>query len=80
MKDSNRGGDRRVLDFSMACERAEPQLPVGVVDTVQPGNEIDIDQRRRPRHAHLHQRNQALAPGDDTRLFAELLEQLHGFF
>jgi len=64
----------------MACERAETQLPVGPLDAVQPGNEMDIDERARSRHAHFHQRNQALAPGNDTCFLAKLPQQRHGFF
>ena len=70
------GHQRRALDGALAHERAEGERAVvehGLARLV--AQEVDVDQVRRGGQAHVEDRDQALAAGQQLRLRAELREQ-----
>ena len=69
-----------MFDFGVANKRAKTQFAVAALNNVEARNEIDVDEGRGPRQAHLHERNQALATGEEPRILTKLLEELYGFF
>jgi len=60
----------------MAGQSAETQFAVVALDFVQTGNEVEIDQSGRTCKAHFHERNEALAAGNQARFVAQLLQEL----
>jgi len=64
------------FDIRMARQRPKPNLPIVILDFAKARDEVDIDQRRRPRQPHLHQRNQALPACNHSRLLAQLMQEL----
>jgi len=49
------------------------------MDFAQSGNKVDVHQRSGTCHAHFHQRDQALPPGDDPSFFPQFLKKLDRF-
>src|SRR6267378_156505 len=68
----NRNCCHRLRHFyiRMTRQRSEAQLAIVALNPAQPFNEIDVHQRRGPRHSHLHQWNQALPAGQHASLLA----------
>ena len=85
IRDHRRGGrDRRVaiLDdlrrrqLVVSDEGADPEEPVALLDPVEAGDPVHVDEPLRCCEAELHQRDQALASGEDLRVLAVLREEL----
>ena len=62
-------------DVVVPHERSHPKVAVGPFEPVEAGYPVDVDQHRRCRQADLHQRYQALSPGEHPAVFAVLGEQ-----
>ena len=59
-------------DVGVADERADPEVPVGPLERVEPGDPVDVDELRRRGEARLHHRDEALAAGEEADVFASL--------
>ena len=67
---------RGALNFTMPHQRPDTQPGPGYRNFIHPGNARDIDEDFGNRNAQVQHRNQALAAGEDPRLFAMPLEQI----
>ncbi len=61
-------------------ERADPQAVALVTELVEPRYTVDVDDDARRGEAKLHQRDQALTPGQDLRLVPVAVEQRERLF
>jgi hypothetical protein len=69
------GDDRGLRELAVQRERAEAQHALLHGDAAQDLEPPDVDERRRPGEAHVHDRDEALAAGDGTRLAGPRREQ-----
>src|SRR2546422_4062060 len=72
MDNRNAPGDFGGFDIRMASQRAEMQLAAALLNPGKAWKEIDIYEIARARQPHLHQRNEALPPGEQPGLPTEL--------
>ena len=72
------GNQRRALERVLARHGADPEPAIVVPEIRQLADPIQVDQAARPGQAHVHERDQALAPGEELGLFAVASEDLHG--
>ncbi len=70
--DGYRGGDRRSLNLCMPRQRAETQRAVLLLDVRGARNKVQIHEVPRVGIAELHQRDEALAPGQQLGIVADL--------
>ena len=68
----------RELDRPLTRHRAEPHLPVALLDVGEARDPAEVHERGRTAQAEVKERHEALAPGEDFRLAAVALEQRHG--
>ena len=66
------GGGGVVLDPGVAGDGPDPDRVVVDGDLVQLGQPVDVDQVRGGGQAHVEQRDQALAAGQDLAVVADL--------
>ena len=78
------GQQRRVLvqqigglDVAVAGEGADRDVVAAVTDVRQVGDAADVDQHRRLGQAQLHQRQQAVAAGEELGLVTVLTDEAH---
>ena len=64
-----------VLDVHVAGERADRDVVAGVADVRQVAQPADVDEHRRLGQAQLHQRQQAVAAGEELGLVAVLADE-----
>ena len=62
-------------DVVVTDQCAHAQVPVGVVDVVETGDAVDVDEHLGEREPELHHRDEALPAGEHLRFVAELGEQ-----
>ena len=67
-----------VLDVVVPGERADGDVVAVLADVAQVAEAADVDEHARLRQAQLHQRQQAVAAGDQLGLVAVLAEQADG--
>jgi hypothetical protein len=64
----------RALEGSLARRRGDLDAPIRG-DALEPGHTVDVDQDSRNGQAHIHERHETLAAGQDLRLVAMLAER-----
>ena len=62
----------------MAGERADGDVVAGVADVRQVAEAADVDEHARLREAQLHQRQQAVAAGEELGVVAVLADEADG--
>ena len=77
-KDGNSRGFRRGGDLRVPCHGADAQSPVAA-NVGGFGNEVEIDQMTRGRKTKLHQRDEALAAGEELSVVAQLAQLRNRF-
>ena len=79
MQNVNRTRDLRSVDLRVPRESPHAN-PISVFSNVRnAGNKIQINQRRGPSQAELHQRNEALASRECSGVLAQLEEKGNRF-
>jgi hypothetical protein len=63
----------------MADERADPQAALILLEVVEPGDPVDVDERLGRRETELHQGNQALATGENFGGVTSLAQERERF-
>ena len=67
-------------DLGVPGQRADPQASAVLGHAFQRGNPVDVDQQFGFRQTHVERRHQTLSTGEDTSIFAVLVEQLKRVF
>ena len=70
---------RRGLDLSVVRECADGDVVTGVTNVRQVGDAADVDEQRRRGQTQLHERQEAVATGQELGLIAGLGDQADGF-
>ena len=70
MQDGKPHTNGRVLDLGMSSQGAKAHGAILLIDVARARNKVQIDQVARIRETQLHERNQALAAGEQLGIIA----------
>ena len=80
VQDGDFGCDGRILDFRMTSQRPEVKVAVGFIDLRSSRDKVEVHQMCGIGEAQLHQRDEALAAGQQLGVVPELRQYGRCFF
>jgi hypothetical protein len=69
------GHGGRAADGAVPRESADAQMAVALLDRLEPGDAVDVDEESRLEQAHVERRYQTLPAGEDLRVIAVSFER-----